>query len=437
MLGRYGAQHGGAIVVKRFPVAGFRWGFWGLVLAAAPLAEASAQLGTASDTARGVTVTSRPRSDYDPLGVRLGGYRLDGTLDIAPGWDSNLFGRRRNIVSDGFVDERANVDLRSDWTTHAVGASVSSDNRQYFSRSQLDFNDWSVGGFGRYDFSSVTNLTAQYRHYREHLDVYSFDVQRAGLTQPVAYASNEAAVIGQTQFNRLGLQANAVYRTFDFEDVTIGGQRNLTSQQSFNTAIGAVGASYSLAPGRSVNAVVRLQDISYTNNISRDRDSFTWEALAGFQYDFDGVWQGRFNVGWRQREYKGTSIKTLQGPAAEGSLTWTPTQLTSLRFYVSRTIEESIRQDAVSFQRTQAGLTVDHEYLRNIILGTELRADRREYENPNQKATDALLSLSARYLLNRNMQLIGTYTHARRIETSAGLDEYSRNVLQLRLRFAL
>ena len=91
----------------------------------------------------------------------------------------------------------------------------------------------------------------------------------------------------------------------------------------------------------------------------------------------------------------------------------------------------------MSYQRTQAGVTVDHEYLRNVILGSELRADRREYESPSQKATDALLTVSARYLLNRNMQLIGTYTHVRRIETSAGLDEYSRNLVQLRLRFAL
>ncbi|MDN3565241.1 outer membrane beta-barrel protein [Paeniroseomonas aquatica] len=411
--------------------------FWGLTLAAMPLGEAYAQIGAASDTARGVTVQSRARPDYDPLGVRLGGYRLDGAVEIAPGWDSNLFGRKNNVVSDGFVDERANVDLRTDWTTHALGASVTSDNRQYFSRSALNYNDWTIGGFGKYDFNATTNVTAQYRHYREHLDVYNFDVQRAGITQPVPYNSDEVAVLGQTAFNRLGLQALGVYRSFQFEDATVGGVQNQLSAQSFNTVIGSLGGSYSLAPGRAVNAVFRVQDISYSDALTRGRDSFTWEALGGFQYDFDGVWQARVAVGWRQREYRAANIKTLQGPAVEAVLTWAPTQLTTLRFNVNRTIEESIRADAVSFQRTQAGIGVDHEYLRNIILGADLRADRREYESPNQQVTDALATVSARYLLNRNMQLIGTYTYVRRIETSAGLDEYSRNLVQLRLRFAL
>jgi len=421
------------MVVKRFP----GWAFLGLVMAGAPIGEALAQLGLASDVARGVTVTTRPRSDYDPLGVRLGGFRLNGLLELAPGWDSNLFGRKNNIVSDGFIDERASLDLESDWTTHAVGASVHSDNRQYFSENRLNYEDWDVGGYGRYDFSANTSLDARYRHYRQHLDVYNFDVQTAGISQPVPYDSDEVQVTGNTRFNRVGLLATGVYRTFQFEDAVIGGVRNPVSQNSFNTAIGALGTSYSLAPGRSITGVFRIQDIKYTDSISRDRDSFTWEALVGFEYDFDGVWQGRLAVGWRQRDYRGSNIKTLEGPAVEGQLTWLPTQLTTVRFFVSRTIEESIRTDAVSFQRMRGGVAVDHESLRNIILGANLSADRREYESPNQTATDALLVLSARYLLNRNMQLIGSYTYAHRVEATAGFDEYSRNLFQLRLRFAL
>ena len=421
------------MVVMRFP----GWAICGVVLAGLPVGEAFAQIGRPSDVARGVTVTSRPRSDYDPLGVRLGGFRLDGAVDVAPGWDSNLFGRKNNIVSDGFVDERAAFKLESDWTTHAVGASANTDLRQYFSQTRQNYSDWDVGGFGRYDFSAFTNVGAQYRHYRSHLDVYNFDVQRAGISQPVAYDSDEVQVTGATRFNRIGLQAIGVYRTFQFEDSVIGGTPQTVSTNNFNTAIGALGSSYSLGEGRAITAVVRLQDISYTESLSRPRDSFTWEALGGFQYDFDGVWQGRIAFGWRQREYRAANIRTLQGPAVEGQLTWAPTQLTTVGFTISRTIEESIRQDAVSYQRTQAGVTVDHEYLRNIILGANLRADRREYDKPTQTATDAVLLLSARYMLNRNMQLIGSYTYARRLEASSGIDEYSRNLVQLRLRFAL
>jgi hypothetical protein len=399
--------------------------------------EATAQEISPRDVQRGMTVNTRPRPDYDPLGVRLGGFRLDSLVEIAPGFDSNLFGRKNNVESDGFVDQNVALNLRSDWTTHAVGAEATMNARQYFSTSQLDYQDWGVGGFGRYDFSAYTSVEGRYRHSREHLDVYSFDVQSAGIAQPVPYDSDEVTVTGNTRFNRVGLLGTGVYRTYRFEDVTIGGVNNQTSLNDFNTAIGALGVSYAVAQGRSITSVVRLQDIAYTNSISSNRNSFTWEALLGFEYDFDGVWSGRLAVGWRNREYEGPGIKPLEGLAVEGQLTWVPTQLTTVRFNVARTIEESIRRDAVSYQRLQGGVAVDHEFRRNIILGADFRADRRDYQSPNQSATDALLTLTARYLLNRNVQIIGSYSHSRRLDSSGGLAEYDRNLVQLRLRFAI
>jgi len=405
-----------------------------------PIAEAAAQDAirgiTSRDVERGVTVASRVRQDYNPLGVRLGGFTLNGQIDAGPGFDSNVFGTKSNKKSDGFMDEAASVSLDSNWSTHGVGVSGNMDSRQYFKNSELDWIDWDVGTYGRYDFSSVTNLEGRYRHYRDHLDVYSVDVQAAGITRPVPYDSDEFQVTGNTQLNRLGLLATGLHRTYRFQDVNINGTPTQVSLNDFDSTIGALGTSYALAPGRFINAIFRLQDINYTNSVSSDRNSFTWEALGGFQYDFDGVWQGRIAVGWRERNYQGP-IKALSGPAIEGLLTWAPTLLTTVRFNVSRTIEESIRQNAVSFNRTAGGVAVDHELLRNIILGADVRADYREYQSPNQTALDALLTLSARYLVNRNMSVIGTYTYARRLEATNGLQEFDRNVVSLRLRIAL
>src|SRR4051812_21050111 len=241
----------------------------GIVAAAAmgtvlgPKAEAVAQdmqQQRARDVERGVTVLTRARPDYDPLGVRLGGFRLDGQVEVGPGYDSNLFGTKSNRVSDGFVDETAALNLRSDWTTHALGVDANMAARQYFNNPLQDWQDWSVGGFGRYDFSIDTNVEARYRHSQQHLDVFNFDVQTAGIGQPVPYTSDEVQVNGFTRLNRVGLLASGYYRTFRFQDVVINGTPTQVSLNDFNTAIGALGASYALAPGRSITAVFRLQD---------------------------------------------------------------------------------------------------------------------------------------------------------------------------------
>ena len=399
---------------------------------------AQAQQRSPQEVQRGVTVESRPRPDFDPLGVRLGGFRLDGFVEGGMGYDSNVFARENNVKSDVYAQETATVQLSSDWTRHSVGASALIDSRQYLSQNDLSWTDWNVGGFGRYDIDSRSNVDLRYRHYREHLDVYNFDVQSAGISKPVPFDSDEVQVSGSTRFNRLGLAAIGLYRTFRFEDVDLGGVRQFTSNNNFDTVIGALSGSYAFNPGRFVTATVRLQDISYEKSISRGRDSFTWVALLGFEYDFDGVWAGRLGIGYQQRDYNSPQIKALEGPAVEGRVSWSPTQLTTVTFNVARTIEESIRQDAVSYLRTTGGIRVDHEYLRNVLLGGELRADRRDYGgSQGSSATDGVVQLNSRWLLNRSLSLVGTYAYTTRLEASGTVPTYDRHLVQLRLRVAL
>lgn len=424
------------MTVNRIPAWTAAMLFLGALTAPDAVAQ-SATRNTQEEVQRGVTVDSRLRRDYQPLGVRLGSFRLNGTLDVGGGYDDNLLGTKQNRISDGFADQAGSAGLESDWTTHALGVTGNFDARQYFSKSDFDWVDWDIGGYGRYDLSPYTNVEGRYRHYRDHLDVYSYDVQTAGIFRPVPFTSDEVQASANTSLNRIGLLGNVLYRTYRFEDVTIANIRNQVSLNDFDTVVGTLGTSYAFGQGRYANVIVRLQDISYTRQESRGRDSFTWEVLGGFTYDFDGVWQGRIAFGWRERSYNDPNLKNFSGPAVEGQLTWAPTLLTTVRFNVSRTIEESIRNNAVSFNRTQGGVAVDHEFLRNVILTADARADYREYQSPNETALDGLFTLSARYLVNRNLSVIGNYTFTRRFEATGGFPEFDRNVLQLRLRVAL
>lgn len=414
-----------------------------LLAGGVPVTAAYGQRASPADVQRGVTVETRPRPEFDPLGVRLGAFLLDGFVEAGLGFDTNVFGQKRNVKSDAYATETANASLRSDWTRHAVGASATIDSRQYFNQTALSWTDWNVGGFGRYDIDARTNVEARYRHSREHLDVFNVDVQRAGIIQPVPFDSDEVQVSGTTRFNRLGLTAIGLYKTFSFEDTDISGRRQLNSLNNFDTLIGAVAGSYAFAPGRSITTTLRLQDISYDAAASRGRDSVTWVALAGFDYDFDGVWAGRVALGYQQRNYEDPRTKTLEGPAAEGRLSWSPSQLTTVSLNVARSIEESIRQGfgggdpAVGYLRTTAGVRADHEFLRNVILGAELRADRREYDRPRERATDAVLQLNGRWLINRSVAVTGTYSYNRRLEATGPVEVFDRNLFQVRLRIAL
>ncbi|HWX46539.1 MAG TPA: outer membrane beta-barrel protein [Roseomonas sp.] len=408
----------------------------GAALLLPALAEAQTQTIGPEATARGVTVMTRPRPDYDPAGVRLGAFRFDAAVEAGMGFDDNLQPQQEDKKADGFFTERLTATANSQWTRHGIGLSVSQDTRQYLKYNSQNWNDYSVGINGRYDIGRASSLNASYNHIRSHLDVDDFDVQEGGGSRPIPYNSDVFQIGGTAAFNRLAFTTSVNYTTIRYDDETVDGVQDTNSDDDYDSLMGEFRTEYSLVQGRRLVGLVRLQDISYQQAGRSGSDSFTWEVQGGFDYDFDGIWAARVLVGYRQRDYDDPARKSLTGPAFEGQIMWMPSQVTTATLAVSRTIEESIRANNVSYTRTLGRLTVDHEVLRNVILTGELRAEHRDYPERGT-VTDGIVLIGAQYLLNRHMAITANYQHTERLDSPEGFREYGINEVQVRLRFAL
>ncbi|WP_426955256.1 outer membrane beta-barrel protein [Muricoccus radiodurans] len=385
-----------------------------------------------------MTVTTRPRPDYDPLGVRLPGFRLDAALESGPGFDDNTTPEANRRRSAAFLGETAELRLSSTFTRHALNLFASQDTRQYAGDGDRSWIDHTVGFNGRYDIGRASSVGFEYRHLRGHLDTTDFDVQTGSLTRPLPFESDIVRLTGVGAFNRLTLDGALDYRTVRYEEKgTAVVPTGYADFSDHDVLVGEGRLTYSLLPGRSLSLLSRLTDISYRRADQRGRDSFTWEVLGGVQYDLTGLWAARIEVGYRQRDYEDPSLARLSGPAFEGQITYMPSQLVTIALTGQRTIEESIRAQSVSYTRTAAKLGVDYELRRNVILSAELTGEQREYTRPRDTVSDAILLLSGRLLLNRSATLIGSYQYVRRLEAADGFEEYDRNLVQLRLRFAL
>ncbi|WP_159993425.1 outer membrane beta-barrel protein [Roseomonas sp. 18066] len=401
-------------------------------------AEASAQSFTPEATARGVTVMTRQRPDYDPAGIRAGGFRLDAALEAGAGYDSNLVPGTGSQRSGGFAEEALSLGAQTTWSRHALGLSASQITRQYFQDSDLNWNDWSVGAGGRYDIGRASNIRLRYDHVRSHIDVDNFDLQDGNTGRvPVPIDTDIVQLAGTAAFNRLELGSSVEYRRIRYQDVTVNGQRDTVSTNDYNTLLGEFTADYSLLPGRSVIGLVRLQDISYERGDQSGRDSFTWEAQGGIRYDANGLVRVRLLAGYRNRDYEEPGRKALSGPAFEGEVSYAASQLTTITVTAQRSIEESIRESSVSYTRTAARLRVDHELLRNVIVSGEIRGERRKYPQDGGTVSDGIALAEARYLITRNLALVATYQHTERLEAPEGIREYGRDQVMLRLRMAL
>lgn len=387
-------------------------------------------------TARQVTVQTRPRPDYDPLGVRLGGFRYDAALEAGMGYDDNLQATAEDKQSDGFFTQALNMSAASTWTRHALGLTARQETWQHLRYNQQNWLDYNVGINGRYDIGRASSVFARYNHVRSHLAVDNFDLQGQGINQPIPYDSDIFEVGGTAAFNRLSLTPSALFSTYRYEEQTIDGVRTTNSEDDYDSLQGSLQAEYSLVPGRSLLGLVRVQDITYKEDGQSGRDSFTWEVQGGFNYDLTGLWQTRLLVGYRKRDYEEPGRKALEGLAFEGQVIYLPSQLTTVTLAASRTIEESIRQDSVSYTRTAGSLTVDHELLRNVILTGQVRVEDRDYPDEGN-VTDGIGLIGARYLINRRMSLNASYQHTERLTAPGGSREYGINQMQVRLRIAL
>lgn len=401
-------------------------------------APAQAQTALPEAVVQSPTVVGRWRPDYEPYGVRLGGFRLDGSVEVGAGYSDNLAPTAPQKEAGGFLEESVRLALGSNWTRHAINMDVSQAARRYPDHGVLDWTDYEVGLSGRYDIGRASSMGIGYRHIRSHLEVTDFDVQQGGLVQPVPYDSDVVSAAGTAAFNRITLGASVEYRTvrYDDEDAAIALQQGVDGRD-YDRTTGEVSASYSFLPGRDVIVLARVTDISYLQSGQNSRDSRTWEALAGVRYDLTGLWGVRFAIGYRHRDYDDPTLKSVSGPAFEGQLLYLPTQLTTITLTAQRSIEESIRADNVSYTRTLVRLNVDHEFLRNVILRAELRGEHREYDQTSESVTDAVGILSAQIMLNRRVSLLASYQRYQRLDASGGIPEFDQNLFQLRLRVSL
>ena len=114
------------------------------------------------DRDMGVTVVTRVRPLYEEPGVRAGSFTLLPTLNELTGYNSNVLGLKGGPGS-WFVETNPGLQVRSDWSRDALGASVSVDNFIYPQTSNQNATNWQAAIGGGYTIGR-SDLTLAYAH---------------------------------------------------------------------------------------------------------------------------------------------------------------------------------------------------------------------------------------------------------------------------------
>jgi hypothetical protein len=358
-------------------------------------------------TAPGVTVLSRARPEFDPLGIRAGSFMLHPKLDEGLGYDSNVFGGASKRGS-WIVGTHPSLLIGSDWSRDSLGGYVGIDDSRYLDQPRQSRTNWtaSLGGslaVGR------DQLTLAASHFALHQDRTELDALPSD--SPVGYQVDDVRAAYTIALDRIAVTPSLAFSAYRYDSTTILGAAAPQLYRDRDVVQGAVTTRYELAPQRNLLLVVRALGTRYVAPQlgAPTRNSTGYQALVGLSDDADAVWRYRVLLGWEVRNFAASQYSAHASPIAEAALIWSPSGLTTVTATLTRSIEDAAQEGIAGYTYTSARLVADHELQRNVLLQVSAGMQHADFLQGGGQATGVSLGGGITWLLNRQMRLSATY----------------------------
>jgi hypothetical protein len=387
----------------------------------------------------GVTVASRLRPEYEYPGLRLGSFVFDPELVESAGYDTNVTGTPTPHGSP-FVESNAKLNALSDWgPAESLGAGVSIDNNLYSGQPRQNYTNWtaSIGGSHNFGYDTMNFGYA-------HLDAPQLD-------SPIAYRVDTVRLNYRALLGQSTLTPGMEVTRYEYDNGTVQGMPYVQTYRDRVVYTPSLIAAYEFAPLRSLVMVIRYADAQYTAPQAGQATLNYTDAtvLGGVNFDTGGPVRLRALVGYETRHFASSQYQTISAPILEASAVWTPTGLTTVTGTVARYIQDSASESTVGYTETALKLSVDQEYLPNVLLNASGALYDDVYAQNGGQQAYYTFGAGVTWLLNRNLRLNARYDFSSRQSpasstNSNGLGEgaifggsYTDNRFLLQLRIGL
>lgn len=391
-------------------------------------------------TAPGVTVASRARPDFDPLGVRFGDFLLHPAWQQDVGYDDNVLAGTQPRQGSWVVGSHPSLLLNSDWSRDNFGAYLGADDQRYLNQPHQSYTNWtaSLGGgiaVGR------DRLTLSYAH----LDLHEArsDLDALPSDTPIGFRVNDVRASYSVALDRLSITPALSFSAWRYDNTTIFGLPASQTYRDRNVLQGNVTTRYELWPRKNLLFVMRALGENFVapQPGAPTRNSTGYQVLVGMDDGDDAMWRYRVLLGWEDRIFQAPQYRAHQAPIAEVALTWNPSGLTTVTAKLTRAIEDAAQEGIAGYTYTSARLVIDHEYLRNVLLRASAGVQHADYLPGGGSANAFALGGGVTWLINRNMRLSATYDftdqHGSASPTLLTVGSYTRSVGLLTLRFGM
>jgi hypothetical protein len=422
------------------------WSFLALTVMICLAGRAVAELITALfpdgvpgyDVDAGVTVQTRLHPEQMPLGVREGVFEFLPQLDQSVGYTSNALPGPYRRGSWEVVTAPA-LGIGSNWSRDNFGALVSLQDTRYLDLPSQNRTDATVSVGERVDVGE-DKLTLAAAHLAQHEDPAALD--SIASDRPIAFQIDDLRASYLTSSGPWSLEPSIELSNWTYDNTTIQG---VPASQAYRDRVvvqGGLTARYEFAPLRNVVLLVRAIDQQYTHTPSgqASADSTSYQMLAGLDYDDDSVWRWRLLIGGETRQFASPLYRPQNTLIAEAGIGWSPSGMTTVNATVSRETGDAAQQGVSGLVYTSVHLTVDHEYLRNLLFHASVGLQNADFFQGGQQ-TGTTEDLGVTWVMNRSARLSFTYNqtdlHGSSASATTLVSGYSRGVGLVTMRLGL
>jgi hypothetical protein len=385
---------------------------------------------------RYVSVTERPQPEFDQQPLRAGAFRLTPSLGLGAEYTDNVYAQNQG-EEDTILVVRPELDVQSDWSRHALGASFTAEARQFLEQDSENTEAYQGVVRGRLDVVRDFWIGGQALAGRQvEMRFAPAAVSRAA--EPVEYDVFGLNLDSQLRGGRTQLDVGLGLFESDYEDVPVIPDNNPATsdaplEQDFRdvteTWVRARG-SYAVSPDVAVFVQSRYATLDYdlaalSPNPSGpptvlDRDATRWSAQIGASFELQRPFRGDIALGFFNEDKESPVFRDFDGFSIEGRLQWFPTQLTTVTTSASRGAYDPGLFNSASATQTIVGVRADHELRRNVLVFADTRYVLTDFQDIDREDNQFDISLGVGYKLNPNARIEAGFT--RRTIESSGFD---------------